>query len=157
MEPEPTFLADSMLGKLARWLRALGFDAAYERAMEDGDLVERARAEGRILLTRDRRLLHRRRLVRGLLVEADEPAAQLRQLRHDLGLRFDPDRWFRRCLDCNLPMRSASADEVRNRVPPYVLATQQVFASCPGCGKVYWAATHVEGMRRRLEEAIGAE
>lgn len=157
MELEPRFLADSMLGRLVRRLRALGFDAAYERAMEDGALVERARAEGRILLTRDRRLLLRRRLVRGLLVEAADPAAQLQQLRRTLGLRFETDRWFRRCLDCNLPMRDATAAEVRDRVPPYVLATQEVFARCPGCAKVYWAATHVDGMRRRLEEALRAE
>jgi len=155
MSVEPRFLADSMVGKLARWLRALGYDAAYERAMADAELVERAREEGRIILTRDRRLLERRRLESGFLVGPDDPMAQLSQVAHAFDLRLDPDRWFRRCLDCNVPMLPAAADEVRGRVPAHVLSTQDRFARCPACGRVFWAATHVDGMRRRLERALG--
>jgi hypothetical protein len=154
MPPEPRFLADSMLGKLARWLRALGGDAAYERALDDAALVERARAEGRVLLTRDRRLLQRRRLARGFLVESDDPSRQLAQIARAFDLRPDPRRRFRRCLECNVEMSDAARDDVRDRVPPYVLATQSRFARCPACGRIFWAATHVEEMRRRLDRAL---
>ena len=155
MSTDPRFLADSMLGKLARWLRVLGHDAAYERAMEDADLVERARAEGRILLTRDRRLLERRRLTHGFLVEHDDPMDQLAQVVRAFGLGFDRERQFRRCLECNVPMESATREEAREHVPPYVFRTQERFARCPRCGKFFWAATHVEEMRRRLAKALG--
>ena len=154
---DPTFLADSMLGKLARWLRTLGCDTTYERAMEDADLVERARAEGRILLTRDRRLLERRRLDRGLLVGNDDPLVQLAQVVREFELPFDRDRLFRRCMECNVAMQAVAAREVRTRVPPYVLETQDRFARCPACDRIFWAATHVEGMRRSLERVLGRE
>jgi uncharacterized protein with PIN domain len=154
MDDEPRFLADSMLGKLARWLRVLGYDAAYERAMDDGDLVELAREQQRILLTRDRRLLERRRLERGFLVEHEDPLRQVRQVARAHGLRLLASRLFSRCLDCNQPMEDVSPDSVKEEVPPYVLATQRRFARCPDCGRIYWAATHVDGMRRQLEEAL---
>ncbi|MGC8839517.1 MAG: Mut7-C RNAse domain-containing protein, partial [Anaerolineae bacterium] len=84
-EEDPTFLLDGMLGRLARWLRILGYDAAFEPDLEDAQLVRRARAEGRILLTRDRDLA-RRRGVRVLLLEYECLEGQLQQLQRDLGL-----------------------------------------------------------------------
>lgn len=151
----PRFLADSMLGKLARWLRALGYDAAYERAMDDADLVEKAREEDRVLLTRDRKLMERRRLRRGLLVDDDDPMEQLAQVVRELGLEVSPERLFQRCLECNVEVERVPPEAVRGEVPPYVLETQDAFARCPGCGRIFWAATHVEGMRERLRRGLG--
>ena len=151
---QPRFLADSMLGKLARWLRVLGYDAAYERAMDDAALVERAREEGRVLLTRDRGLLKRRRLRSGVLVDHDDPMEQLGQLARQFGLSLDPGRLFHRCLECNVMMDPVEPEAIREEVPPYVFRTQKRFARCPACGKVFWAATHVDGMRRALELAL---
>jgi uncharacterized protein with PIN domain len=154
MDETPRFLADSMLGKLARWLRVLGYDAGYERAMEDGELVERARAEGRILLTRDRRLLERRRLDRGFFVDDEDPMEQVRQVADAFDLSLVPERLFSRCLDCNEPMEEVAPEAVKDQVPPYVFATQKTFARCPACARIYWSATHVEGMRKRLARAL---
>jgi len=125
--------------------------------MDDADLVERAREEGRVLLTRDRRLLERRRLAEGLLIEDDDPMVQLEQVVRALGLAIDGDRLFRRCLECNVPMERVTGEEVKEKVPPYVLETQERFARCPSCDRVFWAATHVDEMRRRLARAFGGK
>ncbi len=157
MDHPPSFLADSMLGKLARWLRVMGVDAAYERNMDDADLVEKSLSEGRVLLTRDRRLLERRRLRHGFQVESDDPMKQVAEVAKAFGLALDPDRLFRRCLECNVSLEDADPETVQAEVPPYVRATQERFARCTRCGRVYWAATHIEGMRRQLEEALSDE
>jgi len=141
-------LADGMLGRLARWLRLLGYDTAYENDADDLYLARRARAEGRVLLTRDRALAARRGL-RTLLIESEVLEEQVRQVREALGP--PPDPALSRCSICNLPLRQAGRDEVASRVPPYVLRTHERFRVCPGCGRVYWPGTHLERMRRQME------
>jgi len=140
-------LADGMLGRLARWLRLLGYDTAYENDADDLHLARRARAEGRILLTRDRALAARRGL-RTLLIESEVVEEQVRQVWQILGP--PPDPALSRCSLCNLPLQPVPRDEVADRVPPYVLRTHRAFHICPGCGRVYWAGTHLEQMRRQM-------
>jgi uncharacterized protein len=142
----PKFIADCMLGKLARGLRALGFDAAYERRIEDGELIERARADGRILLTRDTRLVKRRGLPPHLLVLSAEPAAQIRQTIEVFDLEVDPGVFLSRCLLCNVATAPIPREEAKEEVPPYVHRTQSRFARCPQCRRIYWRATHVPGI-----------
>jgi len=143
------FLADAMLGRLAKWLRILGYDTAYFSQIEDGDLVRIARAEDRMLLTRDRELVKRKGL-RSLLIESDRFQEQMGQLWRDLDLNMDGS--FSRCTHCNTVLRLVSKEEVKERVPPFILSQHEHFSLCPRCEKVYWRGTHWQRMRRRIEE-----
>jgi uncharacterized protein with PIN domain len=146
----PKLFADAMLGRLARWLRLLGLDVAYAPELDDGELVERAVAEGRLLLTRDRRLLLRRKARGGMLVRSEVLEDQVLQVVAQLGLSLRASRLFTRCVQCNLPLEEVSAAEARRRVPAYVARTQSSFRRCPGCRRIYWRASHVERMMERM-------
>jgi hypothetical protein len=152
---EPRFIADCMLGRLAKWLRVLGCDVAYDSRISDDALIARSRREGRAILTRDTRLVMRRTLRGGgapapILIESDQPEEQLIEMvkRHGLDLR--PEQLLSRCLRCNEPTHDVAPDAVRDLVPVYVFQTQKKFSRCPACGRIYWRATHVESMVRRL-------
>jgi uncharacterized protein with PIN domain len=150
---EPRFVADVMLGRLARWLRALGYDTLYFRDGTDRRLLAIALAERRRLLTRDVALSLRAREA-GLLVRAEQLDLQLREVSDACGLRGQ--RALSRCLECNLLLARTTPDAVRNRVPPYTFATRTEFWLCSGCERVFWAGTHIDGIRRRLEPYGGA-
>ncbi|MFO7894926.1 MAG: Mut7-C RNAse domain-containing protein [Longimicrobiales bacterium] len=151
-------MADAMLGRLARWLRALGRDVLYDEVLDDDALARTARGEDRLLLTRDRRLCTEQ----GdgdwcRIVEAQKPAAQLRELTGPLAL-FEPgwrDRLFTRCMVCNTSLEDAPYDDVADTLPPEVRADPRVrsagFRRCPACGRVYWEGSHTRRMRRWLE------
>lgn len=141
-----------MLGTLARWLRILGLDVAYEKDIDDADLVERALAENRIVLTRDRRLVERRRARRALLIRSDSIEQQLAQVIDELALELPATDLMGRCLDCNRKLEPLAAEEARPRVPPFVARTQERFRRCPACDRIFWRATHVEGIERRLAD-----
>ncbi len=144
----PRLLVDAMLGSLARWLRLLGCDAELASdAEDDAALIRRARAEDRLLITRDTGLA-RRQGVSALLITSMELGEQLRQVVAYLGI--GRERMGTRCLACNQPLVPLSREEARARVPRYVWETQQRFRLCPGCGRVYWAGTHWERMRKQL-------
>jgi uncharacterized protein len=155
----PRFLADAMLGRLATWLRILGYDAEYFRG-EDEDLLRRAWREGRLLLTRDTRLLRRRSrgtrdptdtLPPHLLIRSDHVAEQLRQVVVTLGL--DPGAPLgHRCLRCNVALGPRTKADVLGLVPEFVWSHHQEFWDCPRCRRIYWAGSH----RQRMEEAVQA-
>jgi len=147
---EPRLFADAMLGGLARWLRTLGLDVAYDPALDDPELVERAAREGRVILTRDKKLVERRLARRHLLIASDQVAEQVRQVLTALAIRVDPQRVLTRCLRCNTPLVELPAEEALPRVPPFVARTQTHFRECPSCRRVYWPATHAARMRQRL-------
>ena len=144
------FLADAMLGRLARWLRILGHDVEYFRG-EDDDLLRRVCCEGRILLTRDTGLLRRRGLPPHLFIQSDHVMDQLRQV--VTVLHLDPAAPpTRRCLCCNAILEPRHKAEVQGLVPEFVWSHHQAFWGCPRCRRIFWAGTH----RRRMEEAIKA-
>jgi uncharacterized protein with PIN domain len=152
-EPRPPKLfADAMLGALARWLRALDLDVAYDPSLDDPALVDLSVAEGRTILTRDRRLTERRLARNHILIQSDDVAEQVRQVLETLGVIPDPGRRLGRCLRCNRPLLDIDPEEARARVPPWVARTQEEFRFCPECGRIYWPGTHASRMRRRLEE-----
>lgn len=151
---EPRFLADVMLGTLAKWLRILGYDTAYDNRIPDDEIVSRCLREQRIALTRDTRLVERRALRRSLLIESVELGAQLRQVLSYLGREPDPSRLLTRCPECNSELDAAPPESVRDSVPPYVFQTQADFRRCLGCGRIYWGGTHREHIRSRLEELL---
>jgi len=148
----PRFLADCNVGRLARWLRALGYDASYHARIEDSELVREAAAENRVLLTRDRDLTRRRVIqtgvVRAILIRDDEVTKQLRQVFAELGLELKEA--LTRCIECNSELESRVPAVVAERVPPYVRRTQSRYSECPDCGRIYWASTHWQRMREVL-------
>ena len=141
------FVADVMLGRLARWLRALGYDTVYRRDAADRQLLGLALREDRRLLTRDTALARLAR-ERGLLIRRDGLDDQLREVVDACGLP-EPGL-LTRCLECNLPLERIGRSAVRDRVPPYTFATQVEFQTCPGCGRVYWPGTHAASILARL-------
>ncbi len=152
------FIVDVNVGKLAKWLRILGFDTLFINPIEDGDLVEIARREQRIVLTKDTHIAERRPVtsgqVRVVLVEGDRVLDQLRFLAGKLELR-GPFNAFSRCLRCNVELEPVDRSLVRDRVPPYVYRTQQRYMTCPRCGKIYWPGTHWQRMREAAEDVRG--
>ncbi len=148
-EAEIRFIADSMLGKLAKWLRILGYDTLYFRDGEDTRLLATARRESRILLTRDTRLIRRRRLCPILFVHHDRVWDQLRQVARELGLTMG-ERFGSRCLRCNRSLALLARDQAAGQVPEYVFRHHEVFSRCEGCGRVYWAGSHL----RHMEETV---
>lgn len=148
----PRFLADSNVGRLARWLRVLGYDAAYEPALPDAQVIARALAEGRVLLTRDADMMRRRVITGGalkaILLRHDRVEDQVRQVLTELAL--EPSQALSRCLDCNAELEPRAKDAVAHRLPPYVRATQDRFSECPSCARIYWPGTHWERMRERI-------
>ena len=140
-----------MLGTLAKWLRILGYDTLFDPDLDDHQLVRLARAEDRILLTRDRELA-RRRGISVLLIASQELRAQIGQVLADLHL--EPDRSFSRCPVCNELLADIDRETAQSRVPAYVARTQTRFKSCPGCQRIYWRGTHWQQMDDQLSQFL---
>ena len=138
-----------MLGRLAKWLRLLGYDTAYLRDADDPNLARMARAQNRVLLTRDVELTRRCGL-RAVLIESERVDAQVRQVLATLNLT--PQETFSRCAECNAPLEAASRDALRDAVPPYVFQTQDTFRRCPACARMYWRGTHWARMLATLHD-----
>lgn len=138
---EPCFLLDVHLGRLARWLRLLGFDSAYAPEAEDKDLASRAACEGRILLTRDRQLLKRRLVTHGYCIRSQAPIEQAVEVlrRFDLTARAAP---LTRCLRCNGRLASVSLEDAGDRMPEGLRGSALRVVECLDCRQVYWAGTH---------------
>jgi len=149
-----TFVADCMLGKLAKWLKILGFDVLFFSKAEDKDLVDLSRREDRILLTRDTGLIERTaKRPNRLFVRSDVLEDQIAQVLDDLGL-WDDVRPNTRCIECNLPLKALARERARNLVAPFVLEHASSFAICPGCNRVFWQGTHYGDMERRIERLL---
>jgi len=132
-----------MLGTLAKWLRILGYDTLFDPSWNDHQLVRWARAEDRVLLTRDRELACRRG-VRTLLITGERLNDQIQQVWAELGLQGD--RSFSRCPVCNGMLEPLEREVARPRVPAYIFKTHQIFRYCPTCERVYWPGTHWQRM-----------
>jgi uncharacterized protein with PIN domain len=141
-----TFAVDRMLGRLARWLRILGYDAAYGPELYGAALVALARREGRLIVTRDTRLARRRDRPAMVFIERDGFRDQLREIARAVPLA--PVGFCTRCVECNRLLEPAGREAVR--APAYVLATQTRFWRCPSCHRTYWPATHIARMRDEL-------
>ncbi len=152
---EITFIVDSNAGKLARWLRIMGYDTLFFRDIEDGLLVEMAMKEGRVVVTRDTQIAKRRVAANGslrvILSRDDDPKRQLMQVLKEMNLDCRQMQ-FTRCLECNRRLLPRSKEEVKDTVPPYVFRTQTRYMQCPSCRRIYWQGTHWQRMKRALEE-----
>ncbi len=148
------FVADAMLGRLARWLRVLGYDTLYLPDVDDAGLARLARAEDRILLTRDRELARRRGL-RVVLLHDDQIDGQLAEVAQ--ALHLSANEAFSRCIQCNVVLEELDREQARPLVPPFVYSSQLRFRRCPQCGRVYWRGTHWAHMVETIESAEWGE
>lgn len=139
-------LCDHMLGSLARWLRFMGYDTVYPEPTSDRELVDLARREARILLTRDKELS--KRVEGAVQIRSDDLEEQIREVAAALPLRLvDP---LSRCSLCNAILEAAAPESVKDLVPEGVRSRHHEFWRCPSCGRVYWQGTHWDKMVERL-------
>ncbi len=147
-------IVDGNLGKLARWLRALGCDTVIHDGRADRFLLRKALLEGRIAVTKSLTLAARPFRGRLVLITADRWEEQLAEVAAALGLSFDDRVVLGRCLDCNEVLSDVEKGALEGLVPPYVLETQPSFRRCGCCGRVYWAGSHAERMLRVMRSRI---
>jgi uncharacterized protein len=143
----PRFSADEMLGSLARWLRLMGYDTWYERDSDDTDILIRARMDGRILLTRDKKLAERAG-GQGLYIRDRSLDDQMDQVRIAFDLSFDEG--LTRCTTCNGDLILVSREEASKDVPNGALISNDLFYRCTSCGKFYWRGSHWKNIRKRI-------
>lgn len=152
------FIVDENVGKLARWLRMLGYDSVFFNGEDDSQMVRQALSESRILLTRDTGVMKRRVVNQGrlkaVLFRTEEPEQQMRQLASAIDLKSSSHP-FTICLECNRPLIDKIPAEVKDRVPPYVYKTQTQYMECPSCRRIYWRGTHWKTMLHKLEKTVG--
>lgn len=146
--PRPRFYVDAMLGRLARWLRVLGYDTAFDAAVQDADLVRQALFEGRVILTRDRGLPEEWRIDNFLVLEEEDLPAQLKRVIRRFGL--DREGLFSRCVACNGLLLPLQRRDVMSDVPPRILLKHDRFTRCRDCRRVYWEGSHAHRIRARL-------
>jgi uncharacterized protein with PIN domain len=148
---DPRFIADVHLGKLARYLRLLGFDTVYERTLDDEEIARRAKSEHRIVLTRDLGLLKRKMVTHGYAVRSPHAEAQLLEVveAFDLRSRVAP---FTRCLRCNGALREVEKASVERLLPPRTRESYDRYLQCASCSSVYWPGAH----SRRLASLVAS-
>jgi uncharacterized protein with PIN domain len=144
-----------MLGSLARWLRFFGYDAEFaDPSLDDSHLADRARDEGRWLLTRDRGLASLG--PRTVLVRADELEDQLVEVFLRLDLRPESGLDRARCGECNGELMQVEPEQISELVPPYVFRTAERFKRCNGCGRVYWPGSHSGRILETMQTVLDA-
>ena len=149
------FICDDNLGKLAKLLRASGFDTLFFREISDGDLIARALADNRYIITRDRKLSFKGADPEMMiLIESDNPDEQLMYVLAQLGLKPARNNWLTRCLDCNTILKEVPREDYADRIPPYVFKTLNEFYKCENCDKLFWKGTHHQRMVERLSRII---
>lgn len=145
------FATDCNLGKLAKWLRILGYDTLYERGNADPDFLRKAAEEGRVALTRKQDLACLPHVGRLVVVKADHVRLQLAEVLDALFLIPDPVKKMTRCLRCNTSLEEIPKERAEGAVPLYTYVTCDQFKGCPSCGRIYWPGTH----RRHIEASLG--
>ena len=147
------FAADRALGKLAKWLRMLGYDTLYSNTLSDDEFVELAN-EGRILLSRNTRMAGKIAEKKLIFVSANDPKTQLHDLIRLLGIRPNPDQFFSRCIICNEPTRPIERGDVVGRIPDHIWTGHNRFSKCQGCERIYWSGSHVERSRKEMRRLL---
>jgi uncharacterized protein len=151
-----TFLADRMLGKLAKYLRMLGFDTLYHTGHDASALVERAAKEKRMILTRDTAFRKTEPPALFLFLADNLPFGQLQEVIKACGITAGELRPFSRCLRCNQCLIIKNREDVGSSVPQYVLELHQKFSFCPQCGRVYWEGSHKNKMRQMVDRLFSS-
>jgi hypothetical protein len=151
----PRFIVDNNVGRLAKWLRIIGYDTLFFNSGDGSHMIAAALVEGRVILTRDTQIMKRRVVTSGqlkaILIKSDEPELQMHQVIDSLNLdgQFKP---FTICLECNQPLLERSKEEVKDLVPPYVFQTQSQYMECPACHRIYWRGMHWQAITKKLKK-----
>ena len=153
---QPRFVLDCHLGKLARYLRMLGFDSLFWAHCDDDTLLQISVQQQRILLTRDLGLLKRRQLARGYYVRATNPRAQVAEVVQRLQLEnsFQP---FSRCIACNGLVEPVRKEDVVDLLPPNTRRYFTEFFQCGSCHRVYWKGSHYERMQEQVQQLCAGD
>lgn len=146
------FIADRMLGKLGKWLRILGYDTIYFNGDDIEKLKKLAIDEGRIILTRNKKIIFNELKGKIVWIEEDNPYLQLKELILKGLISSSEKNLFSRCLICNKELESISKSEIKGMVPDYIYMYHKEFFICPQCKRVYWPGTHLKNMKIKLEE-----
>jgi uncharacterized protein with PIN domain len=147
------FILDNHLGKLASYLRMLGFDSLYRNSFQDDELAFLSQAESRILLTRDHRLLMRKAVTQGYWLRSQDPDQQLKEVvkRYALSCMVKP---FQRCMRCNELLEPVSKETILHRIKPLTIQYFDDFRLCPACGQIYWQGSHYTKMLAFIETTL---
>lgn len=149
-----TFTADVMLKKLAKYLRALGYDTLFSENYSDQALQNISIKEKRILLTRDQDLFHDTPEINSFYVKPQNPHSQLGLIAKYYPLEYDDSRFMTRCLECNTELVEQSGEQLKDRIPPKVYQRHDTFYYCIYCEQVFWQGDHVDRLRNRLLEIL---
>jgi len=148
------FIVDINVGKLAKWLRMMGYDTLLFDGDDDWRMIIIALEEGRVIITKDTQIAKRGVITSGrlkaILITSDKSEQQIQQVVETLNLDYQY-RPFTLCLECNQLLVERSKQEVEDRVPPYVFQTQNEYVECPACHRIYWKGTHWKAMTEKLQ------
>jgi len=157
---EIKFIVDINVGKLAKWLRIMGYDTILFTDQDDGKMISIAMNQHRVILTKDTQIMKRRLITSGkleaILIEGDNPKDQLQQVAGVLNLKYQ-FKPFSLCLECNQKLYQTNKDKVTDLVPPYVYKTQNEYMECPSCHRIYWQGSHWLAMKKELEKLIAGK
>ena len=157
MKSNLKFIVDNNVGKLAKWLRIMGYDTLFFNGSNDANMIATALAEERVILTRDTQIMKRRLVTSGrlkaILINSEEPEQQVQQVVGTLNLDCQSGL-FTLCLECNQLLEERSKQQVKDLVPPYVFQTQDHYMGCPSCHRIYWRGTHWQAMTKKLKSFI---
>jgi uncharacterized protein with PIN domain len=152
---QPKFITDGMLGKLTRWLRILGHDVEYTGSMDDKELMQKAKKEDRVLLTRDVEL-YKQAIAKGaeaFLVENPKQTANLASLAKRFKIKLEVNVRISRCPKCNGTITIVSKTEIADRIPLATSSNYNEFWHCQQCGQVYWRGAHWNRIEKTLDDA----
>jgi uncharacterized protein len=148
------FILDNHLGQLATYLRMLGFDCLYRNDYQDEELTHEASEEGRVLLTRDRRLLMRKAITMGYCLHQTDPRQQAVEVLRRFNL-FEQIKPFQRCLRCNSALQPVAKQDIIERLEPLTKIYYDEFRICPTCNQIYWKGSHYGHMLEMITEMEG--
>jgi len=144
-----------MLGRLAKELRMLGYDTVYYRGENAYPLIKLAREEGRVILTRNTKLIPKRSEDRLVRIMEDKTPLQLKELIQKKVISLYEENLFSRCLLCNILLDKIPREEAKGKVPDFIFYQQKEFSRCPRCLRIYWRGSHQENMQKKVKELFG--
>lgn len=154
-ENNPTFFVDAMLGNIAKKLRLMGYDSKYEPDIQDDDLINLARKEQRIIISRDENLVKKalKLDIKSIFLGKKEETKQFREIIDKLNLKIIEINGDRaRCPLCNTKTKSVDKDNVKDKVPVKILEQNKKFWECENCGKIFWEGSHIRNLQKFVRE-----